>query len=388
MSINFGVFENTGEINKHKTHENNINIKAKLSQLLNEHVAIKMTKFDKKPYNVLLNDAIQLEIKNNELERKIQILNNEIFFLKQNIIDAGIEMEELHILNNSLKNEMKLKEKTIFQFCNSENEIRKEGNKNYFQCEEEKEKTDNLTKNDTEIDLSLSQLSDLNFSVDIIDKDLLKSIKKKKGKEKKFEQNYNNLKQENINLIIDLKILNEEIKNLRSNLDEKDKIISILYQEIENLKEDNKIENCDKNKNLKRPEAYNSKIEKEAELSELKIRNNLITNLNDLHFILKSLVDFLKNYGIYEEYSKLNLSLNDNNENVTEIEHMIKVRMKEIQYVLVNLKKINIIFKSHFVDFTKNLIQIFQTYLEKILNDKIVKLENKFNKFSILINRK
>jgi hypothetical protein len=61
------------------------------------------------------------------------------------------------------------------------------------------------------------------------------------------------------------------------------------------LRDDKTIENQETNKNIESITTLNNKSENLAELSEQKIQTNLLLNLSNLDYIIKSLVDFLKN---------------------------------------------------------------------------------------------
>ncbi len=82
---------------------------------------------------------------------------------------------------------------------------------------------------------------------------------------------------------------------------------------------------------------------------------------------------FLKDYGIKEQFNK------DNSINLANgIDLQIEYKFKEIRYITVNLKKINIIFKSLFVEFTKNIAGNMDKINEKI-NKKLHVLQNKIS---------
>jgi len=108
--------------------------------------------------------------------------------------------------------------------------------------------------------------------------------------------------------------------------------------------------------------------------------DNALKCENDKKLILKSLEDlkkdldmFLKDYGIKEQFNK------DNSINLANgIDLQIEYKFKEIRYITVNLKKINIIFKSLFVEFTKNIAGNMDKINEKI-NKKLHVLQNKIS---------
>jgi len=100
-------------------------------------------------------------------------------------------------------------------------------------------------------------------------------------------------------------------------------------------------------------------------------KKSFLKNLEDLK---KDLDLFLKEYGIKEQFNKENNSLINNN-----IDFQIEFKFKEIRYITVNLKKINIIFKSLFVEFTKNIANS----LDKVNEDVTQKLNFLENKIEI-----
>lgn len=102
---------------------------------------------------------------------------------------------------------------------------------------------------------------------------------------------------------------------------------------------------------------------------------------NDKKVILKSLEDlkkdldlFLKDYGIKEQFNKDNQSALANNG----IDFQIEYKFKEIRYITVNLKKINIIFKSLLVEFTKSITSNMDK-MNECVNKKLYNLQNKIS---------
>lgn len=102
---------------------------------------------------------------------------------------------------------------------------------------------------------------------------------------------------------------------------------------------------------------------------------------NDKKIILKNLEDlkkdldlFLKEYGIKEQFNKDN----NNVSIIGGIDFQIEYKFKEIRYITVNLKKINIIFKSLFVEFTKNIANNMDKINDNI-NKKLYVLQNRIS---------
>jgi hypothetical protein len=357
--MNYKEYKN----NNNSTH-NFYDIDKKLNDLLRENVIHKYTKSEKRTYQELQNYTIKLEIENNELERKIENLKKEIFISNQAAIDLGLELEESRMIINSLTNELKMKEKTL-KMAHSRMEteaIDKFVTDNYENCETKKNNKSHIDskRKDTSEMLELS-LSNSSLNEVSIDYGLIHTMKKKKKNEQTLESNYHKLEEENTNLIDDLNLLVEEVKNLRSNIDEKDKIISILYQEVENLK------NSDNDEELKIKQNLTS--EAIAEISR--------QHLENLESIKSSLVEFLNYYGIKEDFNNFNNFSSNLNKDSTD--YMIDIRMKEIKYILVNLKKINIIFKTLFMEYSKNLINLFENEYMVNVNSKFEQMQDKVN---------
>ena len=320
----------------------------KLENLLKSNIINKYTKNEPiRSYQQLLNKTIELEIKNNELEKKLENKKMEIYKLKQSNIDLETQIKEQKIELNTQRNRIKYKEATIKTINN----------------------TTNLKKQIlTEEDLSV--FNDISYSKD-------NSLLIKKNN--KFEVKNNNLENENKLLFENLNLIAQENLELRNQIREKDEMVNILYDEIDKFKQNNlyKIKNV---KSANDSIALNKeKNESEKKLNnEKQLKNN---HLNDLNFIKNSLVLFLKNYVIAEE-----LQIQNNEINI--IEEKIESKMNEIKYILLNIKKINIIFKTFFIEFTKNIIKEFQSNLEILLKDRIGILESKIIKINKKISNK
>jgi hypothetical protein len=352
-------------------------VNKKLSDMLRENVVYKYTKSEKKTYQELLEYTIDLEIKNNEFERKIENCKKEIFMSHQTAIDLGLELDESRMTISHLTHQLKMKEKT-FKFSQGSKEtdaIDNFVNRNENSVKKNRKNTQsqrtNRTSKQPEMDESSSDninLSLTNSSLDevSIDNDIIHTLKKKKKNEKNLESENKRLENDNQNLMDDLNLLISEVKNLKSNIDEKDKIISILYQEVGNLKNspcDQAMEEYEKNK-----------IECFAEFSN--------SHYENLDSIKQSLVEFIKYYGIKEDFSSIGTTTSNNS-----IEYLIEIRMKEIKYILVNLKKINIIFKTLFMEYSKNLINTFQLEYSSTLNSKLEKMQSKIQRLSLIVER-
>lgn len=388
----------TNKISKNeKNNQADFDIDEKLSYLLKENIKINYTKLNKFPYNDLLNYTMELEFDNNSLYKQIENYKFEIIKHKQSLIDMQTEIYEKNFQLNSYLNKMKL----IDTIKLTEENSSKITNKRNF-------KTISTHKTNKS-NISMEDEKDLSFEENI-NNSLLETIKKRKKQEINIQENYSKVVEQNKNMIDDLKTLIEEISmlkeenvSLKNIIKEKDNIQQILYQEIDNIRslskkgfEPSRVNSTDFNneKDNFTFNNYNSIIE----------QNNTILNskkafLENLEFIKNSLVVFLNNYQIKENFDFLNyeseypgsknsnFSPNKNNEELSQIETLIETRMREIKYILLNLKKINIIFKSLFMEFSKNLLNIFQQNVSEILENKVYSLDEKCENFSQILNK-
>lgn len=150
-------------------------------------------------------------------------------------------------------------------------------------------------------------------------------------------------------------------------------------------------ENIEKQKNSTQLSKNNftfqeAEINKQNESSQVK-RFNDTTNsefllkcesekkmiLKNLEELKKDLDLFLRDYGIKEHFNTNNIA---NPNYASEVDFQIEIKFKEIRYITVNLKKINIIFKSLFVEFTKNISSRLEMFNNNV-NSKFYYLENK-----------
>lgn len=330
-------------------NEKGIEIEKKLSKLLRDNVTFKYTKSEKRSYQQLLDFIIELEIKNNELERKIEFYKIEMFRLNQTAINSKIELDE----NNKklFHNESQLK-----RFYDTNN---------HTQFVIPTVQSEKLKNNSNEI--SISANSD-DYS---IDPDLILTVRKNKNRQKKDEDELILLNEENTSMLKELNVLVNEVKSMRNTIDEKDNIITILYQEIDHYKSLSSNKICDY--------CRDSKI-----INHLQ-DEDLYAHLSDLEIIRTYLKEFLNYYGIDETFKLFDTNSYNNNQSIN-IRNHIEIRMKEIKYVLVNLKKINIIFKTLFMEFSKNLLNIFQRdYCSKI-NHKLENMQKKLNQITIIFS--
>jgi hypothetical protein len=382
------------------------NLDDRLNIMLKDNLILKYTKNETKSYEELIFKTIELEIANNALEKKLDVYNFEICKLNQHIIDLNTELCENRIKMNINMNmnstglekitctsiEKSVKNK------NKKDESNDNSNINYFHINEESSIIEELSVED--------------------ENSLLDKLKKHNQKSKK---NKLTLDQENYNLRSDLNYIVKEAKGMKDKiaeycnlLREKDNVISILHKEIDNLKSNvnapltsqrSHTSDLLNSPNFKKPKKESFTFNTNVNGSVLSDSQGSVKkfHLENLDFIKNCLVEFLKNYGIHENFSKNCEGINNNNfqpgdrdiflnnvENSTgNVDYLIDVRMKELKYILVNLKKINIIFKSLFVEFTKNLITSYEVNFNQTIHIKLDQLEKKFNKmgFKSKINK-
>jgi len=115
---------------------------------------------------------------------------------------------------------------------------------------------------------------------------------------------------------------------------------------------------------------FNNKYYSELVLKSESDKKNFLSNLEDLK---KDLDLFLRDYGIKEQFCDNSNSISNNC-----IDFLIEYKFKEIRYITVNLKKINIIFKSLFVEFTKNMASNLDK-INEIVNKKLYQLQHKIS---------
>jgi hypothetical protein len=413
----------------------NFDIDKKLSSLLKDHVISKYTKYDKKSYNDLLNYTIGLEISNNELQRKIESDKNEIFKLNQNIIDLKTDMNERVIKSNLMNNKLKIRENTMktiksIHSLNLDTDVGDGGiynsqNNIFFSKNCNTDKGTGIYNRNIKNNDSYS----INEEVSIDEANsLLGTLKKRRKLNNNIETEIEFFKEENKTLLNDVNSLVNEVRSLREHMAEKDKIITILYKEIDTMR-NNSINN-DINSNIVNVEnpitarsknnSHNSDNYNSPTLNKFKrnsenftfnndnnsrVQQNVSSNYNfaqkihleNLEFIKNTLVEFLKNYGIQEDFqkiisnnndnSKLEEGINNSNNPNNNLETVIEMRMKEIKYILINLKKINIIFKSYMVEFSKHIDNNIQTIFMETLNPKIAEINKKYSKIDNILNK-
>lgn len=296
--------------------------------------------------NELINIVVQLEINKNELEKKIENLKCEIFKLKQDNMTLISEIYENNI--NIKKHDINIKstyKSTIIKEDNVEHN--KENNKESINIIKD-DNTDHInnmneTIVETKINTIRSKLSNIN------EKELTTQME-----ELKNENNY-----------------------LKESLSDKNLITNMLYKEIESLKF--KLDNSQHNKADIDVTLNNNNNNKEF--------TNTCTNiLENFDTIKATLIDFLKSFNIDV---KIISSDNTNSliSDIDEFENVIGLKIKELKLLLVDLKKINIKFKSTFSEYNNDVQKIIETYLNERILEKIEKLNAKQKKIFNKINK-
>jgi hypothetical protein len=328
-----------------KSKTDNEQINKKIDSLLKNNIEFKYKKFHNKPIDELKDEIINLEVTNCNLEKNVSKYKYQFEILKQKNLDLQIELNEINLKLkkancNCIKHEIKIIEPKPMPKPN---------------------------------DYS-SDESPLNTKTN----SLLNSIKKNKTNENIISGNLTNL-------INELKITKDQLKEKENIITEKDNIITILYQEIDNMKsnrqssKDNEINNT--NSLMYSPDF--KRIRRSDHFSFNKLKYNSVEEeiegikksyLDNLDIIKLSLVEFLEQYNI-----KDNISFEENSK---EIDSTIEARVKEIKYIMVNMKKINILFKTLFKEFAKDLYQTVDIILNNQVNQKIEVLNKRVTKMA------
>ena len=97
-------------------------------------------------------------------------------------------------------------------------------------------------------------------------------------------------------------------------------------------------------------------------------------------------MDSNSNSTLYEE----NLGPNSNENSiqiVNEFESKIEMRMEDIKYMLSNMNKINIIFKSLMVDFSKNLLRLAEKSFLNPITFRLNGLSHRYNKLKSILHK-
>lgn len=357
-----------GDNNSHKSQD-------KMTRMLESNLRLKY-KTEKLSYDQLMDLNVELEVLNNEYERTLEHKKCEIFVLTQKMIDLESDNTELQLRLNNLNNSLNCVPVTNFTTSDP----------NYAKL-----------KNESSIaeELSVDQHASL-----------LGTLKKKKNEY--FQQDMQELQNEKtklkrtiVKLEQELSQMTQKIGEYEASVEEKDNIINILYQEIQSLKNQKSVVNTAKKSQIETQQSNQSsvfntptvtRIKKVQQRDNFTFNNDSVHQVNQdiegikkshfqqLNSIKVSLTEFLQTYGIKEQLTKLDLDLNQ------DVDEMIQVTLKEIKYIVVNLRKINIIFKSLLLDFHKNIIAMFDTYLTQNIHNKVSHLSQVLQKLVTSVN--
>jgi hypothetical protein len=327
-----------------KNKHNDIN--KTIDMLLKTNIEFKYKKSTMKSNDQLIKDLIELELNNNLLEKSNSNYKYQLEVLKQKNIDLQIELNELkHQFKKTEVQELKGKYKTA--------EVMKD---------RKFDKSDDY------------EITEDNYS-------LLESIKKTRPND--TGRLFNDI----TNLLKELQMTKDKVQEKEDIIIEKDNIINILYQEIENMKVTRLKEDDanDTNSLMNSPEfqrrrndhfSFNKivlhNIEEEEQFKK--------SHLENLDLIKLTLLEFLEKYNIRD-----NISFE---ENAKDIDAVIEARMKEIKYIMVNMKKINILFKTLFKEFSKSVHQTVDGILNNQINQKIELMNKRLTRLAIDVERK
>jgi hypothetical protein len=354
---------------KDKDDNLNINyqINKKIDSLLKTNIEFKYKKSPGRSNDQMVKELINLEVSNSQLEKNVSNYKYQLEVLKQKNIDLKIEL-----------NEMK------YRVRKSEEERR-----NFIKVEDAK--TCGGGGKSQELDNSLDDYEAIMEN----NTSLLDSIKKNKVDSSKL---YNDIS----GLLKELKLTKDKLKEKEDIIVEKDNIINILYQEIDNMKSSGRSKEgppgvdtaegvADANSLMYHsPEFHRNRRNDHFSFNKLAVGagGNTTeeteafkkTHLDNLDLIKLSLIEFLEKYNI-----KDNISFE---ENAKDVDAIIEARMKEIKYIIVNMKKINILFKTMFKEFSKDVYQTVDIILNNQINNKLEVVSKRLTRLAIEVDRK
>jgi hypothetical protein len=329
----------------------------KIDLLLKNNIEYKYKKTKIKSNKELTEDIIVLELKNCNLEKLNSNFRYQIEIQNQKNIDLNIQINELKSQLNKFKKEpLKFDPKSPIK----------------------------------SLGLVSGTDSDNEISVNQNNNSLLDSIKKNKNND-----SYK-LFNEITSILKELQITKDQLKEKEDIIVEKDNIINILYQEIDNMKSSGRDKEKEKDVNSANsmfysPDFNRFKRSENFSFNKLKFNNNNNTeedieqlkksHLDNLDLIKLSLIDFLKRYNIQDNVSFEEGSNKD-------VESIIEVRMKEIKYIIVNMKKVNILFKTVFKEFSKDLYQTIDIVMNNQIDEKLQVVNNRLTRLGIELDRK
>ncbi len=192
--------------------------------------------------------------------------------------------------------------------------------------------------------------------------------------------------------IKEIQTLNEKQNELKGCIEEKDKIIKLLYLEIDDLRNQVRVSkgpspSLEDSAFKSNPEIKESKNEMMSEKE-----NSLKEPLESLKNIKFNLLEFLKYFEIDVNKDLLGVEISEKVEDAKVLskgnrqyscllpEKSISSLAKEIQLISVNFKKVNIIFKNTCKNIAENMFNSCKEYADKYIEDQ---LQNIFNKLSL-----
>jgi hypothetical protein len=346
-----------------------------INTMLKENLHIKYKKNNKEQhrlsYEELINYTIELEIVNNHLQRRLEILKIENTKITQKGID--METDRLEMQRQMIEAKGKLKLFTC-DTCN----LNTQGVFNTFNTVSTKGRKTEINRRERQGDSSFLE----EISVDQKNASIVEMLKNQKQKMNYFHgENFGSIGKTNYkeeirrekelnDIVQDNKALKIKLKEKENMILEKDTIINILYQEIENLKY-NIHNNIIKNINNPEEEYLKGTTFRTPEpiYEETKFMENL-------EFIKLSLIDFLKSYHINDNF---NFSTRED----LSSSELIETKMQEIKFIILNLKKINIIFKSLMNEFAQNVNNMITEKVTKKVDLKLYKLKDQISKLTL-----
>ena len=388
MKNNFGrdsKFENFDNVKFNTTvkvkSEDGFDLEEKLSELLKNHITLKHTSRsnEKKTLAELTEHLIRLEFENSQLERKNETLKMEILRKDQIISDLKIDLNENKIKFNMSQNKLKMIENTFsgIKYLNRDREI----SQNKYTESNSKKDFRNVEKS---LEISSEDNSSIIEELNVEGEEIYSKKKENKMNQKDFGENkIKNLKIENKSLLNDLSFAKKEIHDLRCEMEEKEKIIEILYEEI---------------KSVKHNEHFASKeIQDSNFISQENFLSIIQNNFEYFSLIRRELIEYLKYYGINEIKQEIESFCEEENFSdvrvanydkiINNIQSRIESKMDDIKYMLSNMSKINIIFKYLMVDFSKNLWRLVEKSFSHQISIKLKNLSNRFHKINSVVNK-
>ena len=337
---------------------NNLSIDDRINRLFRENLIIKYNNnvWSKED---LLENLMNLEYQLNEKDRLLEKNKYEIMKLKQIIIEKESEISEKKIVLSNLKNQ-----KTFENEEKIDQNTKRTLNWTKITKDNQPSQRNECSRENQREIKEKAEDEDNNFedlSIDEINNSIIKSIKNNRLRktESKYINSSKDVRTKNLNQVTNA--YNELISDYNdklSDLNEKTKIIDTLYSEINYWKKDNKINISPK-----------VKID-----TNIKLTNYNLLFRDSIISIKEDLIDFLKSWKINIDLNSISFSNNYSDDN------QITMLIKEVKYLIVNLKRIKIQFKIDLREFSNNIQKIENNYIFH-LNQKLDFLNKKIKNF-------